>query len=97
MEICQRCGDVGYDRRTLFMACFAEMGSLGVPFSKIRLHDAECLKDPQVLKLEPFQSEPEVDYKPTDGKLQDYDFYTLRVCKKCRGEWLDAIQKWFNA
>lgn len=23
-------------------------------------------------------------------------FFTLRVCKDCRGDWMGAIKKWFN-
>lgn len=29
-------------------------------------------------------------------KVEDLLFYTLRVCKKCRAEWMGAIQSWFN-
>lgn len=60
-EICQRCNDEGYDRRTLTMRCFYEMGELGLPFSE----DAE-------------------------------GFYSLRVCKSCRADWLQAIKVWFE-
>ena len=24
------------------------------------------------------------------------DFYTLRVCKDCRSDWMESIQAWFN-
>ena len=34
MKKCQRCGEDGYDRRTLRMACFYEMGELDIPFEK---------------------------------------------------------------
>lgn len=34
MEKCQRCGEDGEDRRTLWMACFYEMIELGLPFEK---------------------------------------------------------------
>lgn len=31
-------------------------------------------------------------------KLRDGDreFYTLRVCKQCRGNWLTSIKQWFH-
>lgn len=99
MEPCQRCGCIGYDRRTLFMACFAEMDAYNIPFLRVRLSNAEFLSDTDVLRtdLEPFQKQPPPDFKPASGKLHDHDFYTLRVCKECRGEWLTAIEKWFHS
>lgn len=69
MEQCARCHEVDEDRRTLWMACFYEMGELGLPFDKKKLKDA-------------------------DDSL--YQFYTMRVCKDCRAEWMTAIQEWFN-
>lgn len=63
-ETCQRCHDIGEDRRTLWMACFYEMNELKVPFEMVEV----------------------------GGKR----FYTLRVCKVCRGEWMSAIKKWFT-
>ena len=58
-EKCQRCGEVGVDRRTLWMACFYEMRELGINFS--------------------------------ERKVDSHKFYTLRVCKRCRKEWIAAI------
>lgn len=29
-------------------------------------------------------------------KAGDQNFFTLRVCKACRADWMRAIQKWFN-
>lgn len=63
MEKCQRCGQKERDRRTLYMACFYQMGELRVPFKSI----------------------------DRDGT----NFYTLRVCKACRSEWMGAIESWF--
>lgn len=31
------------------------------------------------------------------GKIQPKEMFTLRVCKRCRSEWMDAIQRWFHA
>lgn len=33
------------------------------------------------------------DYPRCDGK----DFYTLRVCKDCRADWMKSIKDWFNS
>ena len=43
-EACQRCGEIGEDRRTLWMACFYAMGELGLPFEERTLFCAD-LKD----------------------------------------------------
>jgi hypothetical protein len=34
MEECQRCHEVGEDRRTISMACFYDMDELGLPFKQ---------------------------------------------------------------
>lgn len=31
-----------------------------------------------------------------NGKSATRDFYTLRVCKRCRADWMQAIQQWFG-
>ena len=41
-EICQRCQEKDYDRRTLWMACFYEMKELGLPLEEREL---ECGED----------------------------------------------------
>ena len=64
-ERCDRCKELGQDRRTLWMCCFYDMCEFDVPFE-----------------------EKEVGERP---------FYTLRVCKGCRGDWIMAIQEWFHA
>lgn len=35
-EKCQKCGEEGEDRRTLWMACFYEMNELGLPFELVK-------------------------------------------------------------
>lgn len=69
-EKCQRCGAVGQDRRTLWMACFYQMDELGLPFGE------------KTMLWE-------------DSKYKQH-FYTLRVCKGCRAEWMGAIVAWFK-
>lgn len=61
---CQRCGEEGQDRRTLWMACLYDMNELDIPFEIIDVG--------------------------TRG------FYTIKVCKGCRADWMTVIQKWFN-
>lgn len=102
-EKCQRCGEVGEDRRTLWMACFYEMQELGLPFTRKPLLEA----DPVHLKLH--KPAPTINLSngqmlsigsgevTTDQPLGGRQFYTLRVCKDCRGDWLAAIKTWFEA
>lgn len=73
-EKCDRCGIIGSDRRTLWMACFYAMDELGVPFKEQALYDGIAHET-----------------------LGPRHFFTLRVCKGCRGDWLQAIRTWFRA
>lgn len=66
-EKCQRCGEFGEDRRTLYHSCFYDMGELDVPF-----------------------------LRKTEGS-NPRPFFTLRVCKNCRSDWLTAIRQWFKS
>lgn len=96
---CERCGVLGQDRRTLWMACLYEMRELGVPFKLVAFRGAiletsnEKEKMPwgEVDKFTNTYRSHDEDY---DKQL--YPFYTLRVCKGCRSEWMKTIQKWFR-
>jgi hypothetical protein len=101
-ERCDRCGSVGEDRRTLWMACFYRMDELAIPFAQVQLigtlqaktgeralfAGGEGVPDAMV----PTFAEPDPEEKPASRV-----FYTLRVCKRCRGEWMRAIADWFAA
>jgi len=32
----------------------------------------------------------------TDKEDRKHNFFTLRVCKRCRADWMEAIRDWFN-
>ena len=61
-EKCQRCGEYGYDRRTLWHACFYQMQELGLPFKVVeipgtddgnrRFFTLRCCKDCRALWLQ---------------------------------------------
>lgn len=36
------------------------------------------------------------DESTEDGKETSNNFYTLRVCKDCRADWMRSIQYWWN-
>lgn len=98
-ERCVKCGDVGEDRRTLWMACFYAMHEMKeVPFEQLMLKGGvphnyegdETIPD-GVLKGHAF---PKYSAEPS-GKAMDRAFYTLRVCKGCRSDWMQAVRSWF--
>ena len=105
-EKCVRCGDVGEDRRTLWMACFYAMQELHVPFEQVMLRGTrhkylgEKVIRPAATREDgavfPEFSVPEYDETPTSAEPKDNAFYTLRVCKDCRSDWMATIKKWFN-
>lgn len=92
-EKCDRCGVVGVDRRTLWMACLYAMNELGVPFEQVGLHGV-------VVKPSCIGRWGNVEYPPMDEYKgpapSTRGFFLLRVCKGCRGSWMEAIQKWFR-
>lgn len=46
-DICQRCSEIGEDRRTLWMACFYAMEELDVPFTKTTLLTGDGSTEPR--------------------------------------------------
>jgi hypothetical protein len=99
---CQRCGDDGGDMRTLYMACFYAMEELGLPFEDAVYFDAST-KDLRKASA-PLSVDLGAGKKINlsagtvrcDGELTPKRFYTLRVCKECRADWMTAISTWFN-
>lgn len=108
-ERCDRCKSTGADRRTLWMACFYAMDELGLPFGNANLWTvsedtitATTEKIPYSTRGyrngEPFEESGTVDrniYR-ANGEASRRDFFTLRVCKRCRAEWMNAIAVWFR-
>ena len=104
-EKCVRCGDVGEDRRTLWMACFYAMEELGVPFERLMIRGTrhkyvgEKVVRPSLTREDgavfPQFEVPEYSETP-EGSVGDREFFTLRVCKDCRSDWMATIKKWFN-
>jgi hypothetical protein len=101
-EKCVRCGEAGEDRRTLWMACFYAMEELGLPFEEQILFHAD-MKDlspeKEGLSVE-LPNGPKINLAPgtvkCSGELTPKGFYTLRVCKACRAEWMQQIKAWFH-
>lgn len=96
---CQRCGNrPDPDLRTLWMACFYQMDELDVPFDPKAIFGQVRLKVGEENYKSEFMREKTF---PVWGELlgeeRDHSFFTLKVCKDCRAEWMAAIEKWFNS
>ena len=101
-EKCARCGHGGEDRRTLWMKCFYAMEELKIPFEeKVLFNTADHaqfqkFKEPTKLNLGDGRSVVlDGGTVTTDYELTPHKLYTLRVCKRCRAEWLNSIRTWF--
>ncbi len=92
-EKCQRCGKIGKDRRTLYMACFYEMNELNIKFKQIAIRGRYCKKT-GIIKSKITKITKYALNKKHEECL--FPFYTLRVCKQCRSEWLMKIKEWFH-
>ncbi len=96
---CEKCGEVGEDRRTLWMACFYQMGELELPFEEVQIRGS--LHEVSHTEREPlFENGPTIPIthfkdEPV-GDNHKHHFYTLRVCKACRASWMEAIKAWFQ-
>lgn len=98
-DTCEKCGEVGEDRRTLWMACFYEMSELDLPFEEVEirgtLHEVDhverrlLFEDGPTLRHTIFKDEPV-------GTKDRHNFYTMRVCKECRASWMSALKAWFQ-
>lgn len=102
-EECVRCGEVGEDRRTLWMSCFYNMNELDVPFEehplfRANLEDIKGVKKAAKIEIE---SGKEIVLSPgkvrCNGELTPHKLFTLRVCKECRGSWMGMIENWFKS
>ena len=75
---CQRCGEVGQDRRTIFSACMYEMQETGIPFDQVKIkgtfHEKTGMKDTAFGPVPAFSEE---------GSRTEHQFYTILVCKSC--------------
>lgn len=92
-EPCQRCGDIGEDRRTLTMACFYAMNELNLPFVQAAIEGSWK----NFSHTERTLYGQRAQFHAAEGAAREHQFYTLRVCKPCRASWMAGIQRWFNA
>ncbi len=101
-EICQRCGEPGTDRRTLFMACFYAMEEMDIPFDRetlfkaVEVDSVDVKNSPKSLETERGPVTLSSGTLQFSGELSPVGMHTLRVCKDCRASWMGAIQKWFD-
>lgn len=98
-EKCVKCGEVGEDRRTLWHSCFYAMDELGLPFEQVCVK-GETFSYQGQKPIHIAAGMPPVNvssFEETPSGKVDCVFFTLRVCKGCRSDWLEAIKKWFAA
>ena len=101
-ETCQRCGEKGEDRRTLWMSCFYAMEELGLPFEQRKLmgklYPMVGTEELKFLGRDDPNFPPHTIPKYADEPNGAFEraIYSLRVCKSCRGDWMAAIKFWFN-
>lgn len=99
-ETCQRCGDHGEDRRTLWMSCLYQMDELGLPFDQTLVRGETFAYEGSEEKR--FNNDPAFPpikfsrYSVEATGTVDRAFYNLRVCKRCRADWMAQIKSWFN-
>ena len=91
---CEKCGSVGSDRRTLWMSCMYAMNELDVPFTEVSINGSLCEKVGEDtiahdIKIPKFA-------EPDPSQARKYGFYTMKVCKRCRAEWMGAIEDWYK-
>ncbi len=91
-EPCDRCGEDGEDRRTLWMACLYQMGELGVPFEEMEIEGVVHSKTGERSILGGFRV---AAFSHERTPIAKHRFFTLRVCKRCRADWMAAIRGWF--
>ena len=99
-EKCVKCGEEGEDRRTLWMACFYAMEELGVPFEEVQIkgtvHELDWTERKPLFLGGPTMNVSHFKEEQR-GSRTDHRFYTLRVCKNCRADWMSTIKDWFNS
>lgn len=79
------------------MACLYEMNETNIPFKEVQYSVTEFFEkkgeDAQACNGFPFRQKVWNEPEKVGGQR---GFYTLTVCKACRGSWIGAIQEWFN-
>lgn len=100
---CDRCGEIGQDRRTLWMACLYDMHELGLPFEEVAVRGAakNVTKGRQPhghIGNEEVTAFLKENIEIVNGEKACIlnRFFTLYVCKGCRADWMKVIQGWFE-
>ena len=84
------------------MDCMYAMGELGLPFEERTLFHAnmESLEATKAAATIDLPNGKRIVLGPgrvrSDDDLTPHGFFTLRVCKDCRADWMESIRDWFN-
>ena len=98
-ERCIKCGEeTRGDGRNLWMACFYEMGELAIPFERVSIEGKiQKQTGSKTTDLAGIKFTRPTFETPANAETYQHSFYTLRVCKRCRAEWMQTIETWFNS
>ena len=96
---CARCGEIGDDRRTLWMSCLYDMSELGIPLEQRSVRGTVHAYEGERPILEPANGFPGLSAPVfADEPMGDpvaLSTYTIKVCKPCRADWMRAIRDWY--
>lgn len=99
-QTCTRCGtSPDPDLRTLWMACFYDMCELHLPLEEVQIRGAihKFIGREQVDIGVGFPAYPISRFSDNAAsEPRNWNFYTTRVCKRCRADWVQAISTWFK-
>lgn len=95
-EKCARCGEIDYDRRTLWMSCFYDMNELDVPFEEVAVNGTVSEKiGEEDLNIVGMKFKKPIFKQRKDAEPYQHKFFTLRVCKACRADWMETVKEWY--
>lgn len=100
-EKCERCGEAGDDRRTLWMSCLYDMSELGIPLKQRSIRGTVHAYEGERYLIEPAEGRPGIAVpsfadEPM-GEPVALSTFTIRVCKRCRADWMLAVRDWYAA
>lgn len=80
------------------MACFYAMDELGVHLEQVEIQNGRYAKQVGTKRVElggHFVGNAAI-FEASEHDPVSRKFFTMRVCKDCRADWMAAIQQWFR-
>ena len=78
------------------MACFYAMDELDIPFAQEAVygHRRRVVRHERLASFNVLV--PVFDEPDPDAENRHHSFFTLRVCKRCRSDWMHGIKRWYD-